>query len=212
MAAYRYVVFPKGRQPTVDEVAELRGHASALGHRIATGVRSRDGALAMAFEAEAFDRLLALDASFEVLVRRWEVRGCELVDHLSFVKDSTALRPVRTAPQRAPDALPSDTAARNDKMLAAKELAAKEAVARSQLDVAQSLSHYEALARFGAMVPYLLIAAGALLVIGTGFYAANRLQTSGRERRKETIERVNDDAMRQPLDDSNVSQQAIASE
>ncbi len=202
MAAYRYIVFPKGRQPTVEEVAELRSHATALSNRIAYGASSRDGALAMAFEADAFDRLLALDASFEVLIRRWELFGCEVVDHLAFVKDSTALRPARTAPRRASDALPPDTHARNDRMLAAKELAAKEAAARSRLDTAQSLQRYAALTRFGATMPYLLIGGAALATIFAGFYATNQLQNSGRERRKETIERVTDDAMRQPLAES----------
>lgn len=211
MAAYRYVVFPKGRQPTVEEVAELRAHATALGLRIAYGVSGRDGALAIAFEAEALDRLLAVDAGFEVLIRRWELLGCELVGHLAFVKDSTALRPARSAP-RAAVALPPDTAARNDRMLAAKELAAKEAAAKLQLAVTQSLERFAALARFGAMAPYLLIGIGALATLCAGFYATNRLQNSGRERRKDVIERVNDDAMRQPLDESSPDRDEITSE
>jgi len=200
MSAYRYVVFPKGRQPTVDEVADLRAHAPGLGNHIAYGVCARDGALAIAFEAEPFDRMLAVNAEFEVLIRRWEVRGCAIVDRLSFVKDSTALRPVRTAPSQSAKALPTDAVASSDAVLTAKALAAKEAAARSRLEVVQSLWRYDAIARCGALAPYFLMAAGALAVIGTGFYASHRLQNSGRERRKETIERVHEDAMREPID------------
>ncbi len=89
-------------------------------------------------------------------------------------------------------------------MLAAKELAAKEALARSQLAVERSLEGYKWLERFAALAPYLLMGLAALATIGLGAYATNRLRQSDRERRKETIERITDDAMHQPVRDRRI--------
>jgi hypothetical protein len=44
--------------------------------------------------------------------------------------------------------------------------------------------------RVAAAVPYLLIAAAAMLTIAVGLYARDRLQNSGREPRQQTIERL----------------------
>ena len=98
MTAYRYVVFPPGRQPAVEEAAELQTFDHLLEHRFAFGTDKHDGGLAIAFEAELFDRAVSKDADFEALIRKWEVRGCRLVEHLGFVKDAAALRPLKAAP------------------------------------------------------------------------------------------------------------------
>ena len=99
MTAYRYVVFPPGRQPSADEAAELQNYARLLENHVAYGTNKHDGGLAIAFEAELFDRALAKDAGFEALIRRWEVRGCQLVEHLGFVKDYAALKPIKPQPR-----------------------------------------------------------------------------------------------------------------
>src|SRR6187455_1722129 len=98
MSAYRYVVFPRGRQPSVAEVHELKSFASLLAGRFAWGSCRDDGRLALACEREAFDHGRTIDPGFDALIHRWEARGCEVLEHLGFVKDASALRPATPSP------------------------------------------------------------------------------------------------------------------
>jgi len=197
MTAYRYVVFPPGRQPSADEAAELQNYARLLENHVAYGTNKHDGGLAIAFETELFDRALAKDAGFEALIRKWEVRGCQLVEHLGFVKDSAALKPIKPQPRHLMHHPAPDRPFPPDVPLTAKELAGKEAAGRARLNVEQTLERFAALQRFAAWGPYLLMGLAALATLAAGFYINNRLLGSGRERHKETIERLTEDPMRQ---------------
>jgi hypothetical protein len=199
MSAYRYVVFPRGRQPTPGDVRELKSFAGLLANHFAWGVCRDDGRLAIACEQAAFDHGREIDAGFDALVRKWEVRGCELVDHLGFVKNSAALRPAPTTVGSTNDGGARNDALRTDERGAAKQGTAHEAVARSLLGVQRSLERYAAFQRFAAVMPYLLMALGALATIAAGAYVYQRMENSGRERRQQTIERVVGDPLREPL-------------
>ncbi len=200
MSAYRYVVFPRGKQPTVDEVRELQQFAGLLANHFAWGVVRNDGRLALASELRSFDHARSVDAGFDALIGKWEVRGCELVDHLGFVKDAAALRPVATHSRSphataAPDARAKDgrvdgNVPRPDEQVAAKRLVAHEAVARSLLGVEHTLARYAAVQRFAAAFPYVLMVAAAAGTIAVGLHIRDRIVNSGPERRQETIERV----------------------
>ncbi len=190
MSAYRYVVFPRGKQPTTAEVAQLQTCAAALGGRFAWGTCRHEPRLAVAFEGPTFDHVLASDAGFEQLISKWKSRGSELVDHLGFVKDAAALKPAPVVAAAAHDGRADIHSVRNDERIAGKELAAKEAVAQSLLNLNRTLERYGVIQRVAAAVPYLLIAAAAMLTIAVGLYARDRLQNSGREPRQQTIERL----------------------
>jgi hypothetical protein len=199
MTAYRYVVFPPGRQPTADEAAELLNYARLLENHIAYGTDKHDGGLAIAFEAELFDRALASNAGFESLIRKWEVRGCRLVDHLGFVKDAAALKPIKPVPRHLVHHGAADRPSPPEALLSAKELAAKEAHGRARLDLEQALQRVAALQRFAAWGPYMLMGLAAVGTIVAGFYISGRLLDADRERRQETIERLSADGQDQPL-------------
>jgi hypothetical protein len=173
MSAYRYVVFPRGKQPTDVEVRELQKFAGALANQFAYGTCREDGRLAIAVDRAAFDHVLKIDAGFEALVRAWTARGCEVVDHLAFVKNAAALKPVPTNVWQAHDGRGTVQAMRVAEQLALKEQAAREAVGRS-----------------------------LLRTIGAGLYIRDRMQNSGRERRQETIVRVVDDPLSESLEPS----------
>ncbi|RIK80522.1 MAG: hypothetical protein DCC67_09275 [Planctomycetota bacterium] len=196
MSAYRYVVFPQGKQPTVDEVAELKGFAAALGNHFAYGTCRRDGRLAIAFEQSSFDQLKSIDAGFQSLVFRWEARGCELLAHLAFVKDSKALRPVAAPPVRGHSGAASADGL--SQQLAGKQAAAQEAVARSLLSVEQTLERYAAVGRLAAAAPYLMMVAAIAMIIAAGAYIHHRLQDAERDSRQEAIERALDDPLQEP--------------
>lgn len=181
MGAYRYLVFPKHQQPTADEAAELQSFAPLLSGRWAIGRERKTSALAMLFDADVFEQAMT-NEEFEFLIRRWQVRGCEIVDKLKFVKDSSALKPT-----------PAQVLERHvspDKILAAKKYLADEAIARSLLGVQRTLERISWLERLGKAVPYAIIAIGTLALITTGFYVHNRLEKADRERRADTIERM----------------------
>jgi len=199
MSSYRYVVFPRGRQPTADEVGRLQQFAGALANHFAWGTCRDDGRLAVAFDQAGFDHLMSIDAGFESLMRKWELRGCELLDHLGFVKDPTALRPISTNPRQAHSGRVSASTLANAEQLAEKQSVAQEAVARSLLSVEQTLERYAGLERIAAMLPYLLIGAAAIVLFITGLYIRERMQDSERESRHETIERVVDDPLHESL-------------
>jgi hypothetical protein len=77
-----------------------------------------------------------------------------------------------------------------------KELAAKEAVGRSRLALQRTLGRFEAVGRFAAAVPYLLMGLAALGILAAGAYIGTKLTNSGRERRQETIERAVDETFK----------------
>ena len=203
MSAYRYVVFPRGKQPSDVEVRELQSFAGALANQFAYGTCRDDGRLTIAFDARAFDHVATIDPGFEPLLQKWQARGCELLDHLGFVKDPAALHPVReprgSSPRSASAAIPP---LHNETRLAAKELAAKEAIARSLLSVERTIQRYAAFQRIAAAMPYLLIALVAMATLAAGLYIRDQMQNSGRESRHETIERVVNDPLRESLTDS----------
>jgi hypothetical protein len=211
MSAYRYVVFPSGRQPTVDEVRQLQEFAGLLANHFAWGVARDDGRLALAAELSAFDHAREIDAGFDALVRTWELHGCELLDHLKFVKDAEALRPTSRARRPTPVAAhahgdraatstahpPHDGHAAGDALhaeglRAAKQLLAHEATAKAMLGADRRLQRFAALQRLAVAGPYALIALAAAATIGAGLYIRNRVTESGRESRQETIEQMVD--------------------
>ena len=187
MSAYRYLVFPKHQQPTADEAAEFESYALLLKRRFAIGRERKSEALTFAFEIEVFDQAMAADEGFEMLIRKWQVHGCELVDKLKFVKDPAALRPTHAHVQQRHMS--------QEKIVFAKKYLAQEAIARSLLGVQHTLERQEWLQRVGKAVPYALIAFGTIGLIAAGFYVSTRIQNSNRESRKDTIERVSTDAM-----------------
>jgi len=192
MSAYRYLVFPRHQQPTAEEVAEFERYAPLLKRRFAIGRERKTEALVFAFEIEIFDQAMAADEGFEMLIRKWQVHGCELVDKLKFVKDPAALRPTNTHVQQRRMS--------QEKIVVAKQYLAQEAIARSLLGVQHTLERQAWLQRVGKAVPYALIALGTMGVIASGFYVSNRIQNSNRERRQETIERVSTDAMSETVE------------
>ena len=202
MSAYQYVVFPRGRQPSTAEVAELQKFAGALANHFAWGTCRHEPRLAIAFEQRGFDHVRQIDAGFELLIAKWQAHGCELLNHLAFVKDPSALRPVREGALPNHDLRGTVSAMRNDERIAAKELAAKEAIGRSLLSVERTLERYSVIERVGAAFPYVLIGLTAIVLLATALYARSRLLNADREPRQETIERVLDDPLREPLAES----------
>lgn len=190
MGAYQYIVFLPGKQPTVDDVREFQKHAGALAGQFAWGTTRHDFRLTLAVERQSFDHVRKIDPGFAKQVARWQQHGCELVDHLAFVKNAAALRPTPSHAWHAHDGRESIETRRAADQLATKELAAREAIGRSLLAVQRSLDQIALIQRLGAAVPYALIALGAITVIGAGFYIRDRLVNSGRESRQATIERA----------------------
>jgi hypothetical protein len=141
VSQYRYIVFPRGRQPTKEEITELNRHRHVLAGRIAYGTRRDDGSLAIAFEATVYDFALATERGFEALLRAWQAHGCEVQEHLAFVKDAGALRPTSTNMPRLDRPVEQDRAAHQTPMTV-KELAAKEAVGRSRLALEKTLGRF----------------------------------------------------------------------
>jgi hypothetical protein len=191
MSAYRYLVFPKHQQPTADEAAEFESYAPRLKRRFAIGRERKSEALTFAFEIEVFDQAMAADEGFEMLIRKWQVHGCELADKLKFVKDPAALRPTHAHVQQRH--MPQE------KIVFAKKYLAQEAIARSLLGVQHTLERQAWLQRAGKAVPYALIAFGTIGMIAVGFYVTGRIQNSNRERRMDTIERISTDPIEQEL-------------
>lgn len=190
---YRYVVFAPGKQPTVKEVDQLKEWSKASKYRYAVGINPDDGALAIAFEARAFETSRSARARFDKLLRCWEVRGSEVRERLHFIKQPTALHPL-------PGDLLHDVAERrSEPPLNHKQLAAQEALGRAGLKIHQTLEQHAWLARIATRVPYALIALVGLLTIVAGIYAGQRLLEAPAEHRQQTIQRVVDDAMEESL-------------
>jgi hypothetical protein len=93
---------------------------------------------------------------------------------------------------------PTPEGASHDKPLTVKELAAKEAIGRSRLQLQQTLGRFAAVERFAAAVPYVLMGLGALGTLLAGAYVGTQLMNSGRERRQQTIERAADETLQKP--------------
>lgn len=201
MSAYRYVVFPVGFTPTADEMVALRRHAEHLNHHIALGHR-RDGGLAIAFEAEPFDRLRGIEPAFEDLLTHWRARGGEITEKLPFVKDSKPWKAIDKAPKAAAASqpplrpVPLDGPPRD---LREARVDGREAVGRTRLGVAQITAQAEQLERAAGWMPYALWGLGAALIISAGAYLGIRLTTSESETRANIIERVADDPIGQSL-------------
>ncbi len=190
---YRYVVFAPGKQPTVEEIAQLREWSAATKQRFAVGINGEDGGLAFAFDAGGFETARSSGGSLATLLRRWEVRGCEVCERLLFVKKPTALQPMPGSLLHEP------IERRSEPALKRKQLAAQEALGRAGLKFHRTLEQHAWLHRMAQVVPYALIGLGGLLIIATGIYARRRLLDSPTERRKQTIQRVATDAMETPL-------------
>ncbi|WP_145063776.1 hypothetical protein [Adhaeretor mobilis] len=193
---YQYVVFPPGKQPSVEEVSALRRWATAAKQRYAIGVNADDGGLVFAFETQPFSSALSSSGPVASLIGRWQMRGCEVREKLSFIKQPTALQPM-------PGGVLHDVVERRDapahKLIKSKQLAAQEALGQAGLRVHGVLDRNEWLQRVAQGVPYALIALGTLLMIAAGVHLASRLQDSPGERRQQTIERVAEDALSEEL-------------
>lgn len=201
MSAYRYVVFPVGHTPNADEVTSLRRYAEHLNNHIALGHR-RDGGLAIAFEAEPFDRLRGIEPAFEDLLTHWRARGGEIVEKLPFVKDAKAWKSIDKDPKapKAPAATqPASRHAPLDGPPRQAKIDGREAEGRSRLAAAQITAHAEQLERAAGWMPYALWGLGAALIMGAGVYLGSRLTRSESETRADTVERVADDPITQPL-------------
>jgi hypothetical protein len=197
MSSYRYVLFPCGKQPAPDELRDLQSFAAALAGRFAWGKARDDGRLALAFDRETLEHAASIDPGLDKLLGRWQSHGCELLDHLGFVKDPAALRTTKIAecpPNRAlkPPSTPTtpDHHAPPHALLTGKEFAAKESLGRARLSVEQSLQRFAAVERAAAALPYALMAAAAIATLAVGFHLRARLLDADREARKETIERL----------------------
>jgi hypothetical protein len=191
MGAYRYLLFPKHHQPTAAEAAELHSFIPLLKGRWAIGYERKTECLAILFDQEIFEQAMT-DDGFEMLVRKWQVHGCELTEKLKFVKDSAALKPT-----------PLHVAERHlspERILRGKKYMAEEAVAKSLLNVQRTLERLSWLERVGKAMPYLMIACGTIGLLATGWYVHHRLSNAGRERRTETIERMADTPEAKPTE------------
>ena len=202
MSAYRYVVFPIGHTPNAGEVAALRGYAEHLNNHIALGHR-RDGGLAIAFEAEPFDRLRGFEPAFEDLLTQWRARGGEIVEKLSFVKDSKPWKAIDKAPKtNAPASPPTSRATPwhgQPEDLGQVRASGREAEGRARLGAAQIVAQAESFERAAGWMPYVLWGLGAVLILAAGVYLGTRLTSSENETRAETVERVADDPIGQTL-------------
>ena len=189
MSSYHYVVFPRGKQPTADEVREFQKFAGALANQFAWGTCRDDGRLALAVDRQSCDHVQQIDPGFAAVIRRWESHGCELLPHLAFVKDAAALKPTPSFAWLLQDGRGTVQSRRAESQLTAKEQAAKEAIGRSMLAVQRTIDQYALVQRIAAALPYALVAIAALTTIGMGLYIRERLLNSGRETRQATIQR-----------------------
>lgn len=190
MSSYHYVVFPRGKQPTADEVREFQKFAGALANQFAWGTCRDDGRLALAVDRQSCDHVQQIDPGFAAVIRRWESHGCELLPHLAFIRDAAALKPTPSFAWLVQDGRGTVQSRRAENQLAAKEHAAKEAIGRSMLAVQRTIDQYALVQRIAAALPYALVAIAAFTTIGMGLYIRDRLLKSGRESRQETIERM----------------------
>lgn len=196
--SYRYVVFPPskqqpGKQPTVEEVTQLNAWAKQTKSRYAAGVSADHGGLVLAFEAPSFDAALSSRGPLADLVQRWHGRGGVVLEKHPFIKNLEALQPTYGGFDH------HLVERRTEPTLKRKQLAAQEALGRAGLRLQHVLQRNSALQQLAVGVPYALIALGTLLVILLGFHLSSRLTSAAGERRRETIERVAEDALQEDL-------------
>lgn len=204
MSSYRYVVFPVGAAPSAEEVARLEAYSELLDYHIAYGKRRGDGGLAIACDAEPFDRLRGLDPAFDELLLKWRVRGGEVVEKLAFVKDAALWKKLRPAPEKPPSKPERDRHYASDGPTDAVENAerlqeATEAEGGLRLEVDHASEMGRRYESAGGWLPYLLWGSGAIAMLMAGGYVANRLLDSPIETRAETVERVAGDALGESL-------------
>lgn len=192
-SAYRYLVFPPRRQPTVEEMDTLQACVAPSKCRYAVGINADDAGLVLAFDAREFQSLLSTSGEFVQLIGRWEVRGCEVRERLSFIKQSTALQPMPGS------LLHESVERRTEPTLKRKQRAAQESLGLAGLAMHRTLQQHAWLQRVAKVVPYALMGLGGLLTIAAGIYAGQKLLDSPAERRQDTIERVATDAMDEQL-------------
>jgi hypothetical protein len=181
MGAYRYLLFPKHQQPTAEEAAELHSYIPLLKGKWAIGHERKTEALAILFDQEIFEQAMT-NEGFEMLIRKWQVHGCELTEKLKFVKDASALKP--THPHVG------ERHMSQERILRGKKYLAEDAIAKSLLNVQRTIERMTWLERVGRAVPVAMIAVGTIFLIATGWYVHHRLSSADRERRTETIERM----------------------
>jgi hypothetical protein len=204
MNAYRFVAWPRGRQPTRDEAALLRLHGAAVEGRFAWGHDRRDQRLLLAFDAALFDAARQRDATFDALIAQWELCGCQVLAEADFIKDASALRPVATAPggrrpgssiAAAAPVVPGGAAP----PLAPQELVARESLGKFRLQIQRAKARYAAWQRAASWLPWLWMGAAAIFVTGWGLWIGQRLLNARVERHRETIERIARDPLREDL-------------
>lgn len=204
MGAYRFIAFPRGQQPTVEEVNLLTGYAPLLNRHVAWGRDRRGGGVAVAFEAEPFETALEADVGFEALIRCWQNRGCQVVESLDYVKDRDALHPIPIgrlpgAEHAAPASELTAAAHALDHVLIAKQRVAQDALGRAKLALDRTLQRHLWLRRFASVMPYILMVVAVAGLFAAGWYVTARLANGPRERRQETIQRVAEDGMNEQL-------------
>lgn len=204
MPAYRFVAFPTGAVPSAAELAEFSGFAELLQHRIAYGKHWPSGGLAIACDAEVFDRLRRLDPAFEDLLTKWQVRGAEISERLAFSKDTKPWKKLKQAQinlskpsekRRLPERPIRSSQTPDEFQAVALERSARESEGWGRIEIAKQIGRGASYQRLAARLPYIPWVAGAVVVMATGIYLGHRLQAPRRERRSETIERLAEDAM-----------------
>lgn len=190
---YVYVSFAPGKQPTVEEVSIFKECCSQSSMRYAIGINADNGGLAIAFEEAIFRRSLSSNPKLARLLECWGARGGRLMEGVPFIKNPTALQPTRGGIVREKDDYSFE------KMLRRKQLAAQESLGELSLKIHRTLQHYDWFHRFARVVPYALMGLGGLLVVTLGILLGRRLSARESETRRETIERVAEDAMQHSL-------------
>ena len=131
-------------------------------------------------EAHALDSASHPGSGIGALLQRWQVRGCQVQERLSFIKQPTALQPILGS------SLP-ESIGRSEPTLKRKQRAAQEALGRAALRLHQTLEQHALLQRVSKVVPYALMGLAGLLTIVAGVYFGQRLLESPAERRQQTI-------------------------
>lgn len=208
MNVYRFVVFPSGASPSREEIAAFRCYADLLEQRVAYGRHRADGGLAIACEAEPFERLRGLDPAFNDLLIQWQARGARVVERIAFSKDNelwkkrlpdadrSRKRPTKKSGAKRPPPSPAPPDEFEAKNL---NHHAREAEGLGRLSIARQSARGRRYERLAAWLPYLLWLAGGVATLAAGGYVAHLLLNASGESRSETIRRLATDAMEQPI-------------
>lgn len=203
MNPYRYVVFPPGVVPLSGEVAKFRRYTDLLDRHVAYGKRRSDGGLAIACDAEPFDRLRGLDPAFEELLLKWQVRGGEIVEKLPFTKDPDPWKKIDEH-----QATPTEEKRKSNSPkpinhgvseLQSKQAIAKEAEAKSHLAIDRTAHRGKEYERLAGWLPYAFWTIAGVSLLAFGGYIGFQLLNKEGERRTETIERIAIDPMKELL-------------